>query len=304
MNERHGYVRTKVYRTWHGMKARCYNQNNQKYPDYGGRGIKVVKRWREKFENFLEDMGEPPSKNHSIDRINNNGNYCKSNCRWATIEQQANNKRNNRIITYNGKTQTLPRWARETGIDRRTIMKRIGYGWSLDKVFTKVNYNKQKEIILTFNGKTQNASSWAKELGLDSETIYKRIKDGFSIEKILYPGNLPKQNVVYLEFNGKNQSLLDWSRELGIKKTTLFNRYKSGLSINKILSKTNFFKDNFIMLTFNKKTQSLSDWSRELKINRITLNGRLRKGFPVEQILSTRSLRFKIKSDNPITTGQ
>tara|TARA_R110000868_G_scaffold13848_3_gene64357 strand:- start:8415 stop:8933 length:519 start_codon:yes stop_codon:yes gene_type:complete len=88
--------KTTEYISWFGMKQRCYNTNFRQYKDYGGRGIKVCERWKESFVNFLEDMGRKPSPQHSLDRINNDGNYEPSNCRWATRSEQQNNKRNNK----------------------------------------------------------------------------------------------------------------------------------------------------------------------------------------------------------------
>ncbi len=126
---------TQIYSTWTAMRQRCNNLKHPEYKNYGKRGIVVCKRW-EKFENFLEDMGEPPTDKHSIDRIDNDGNYCKSNCRWATLKQQQRNKRNNLFITYDGKTQCLAAWAEEFDIKYGTLESRLRRGWSIGKALT------------------------------------------------------------------------------------------------------------------------------------------------------------------------
>lgn len=106
----HGRSKTKTYRIWKGMRRRCYQKSNPAYPRYGGRGITVCKRWA-KFENFLADMGEVPAGRMSLDRINNNGNYSPSNCRWACDKIQANNSRNNRIVRFRRKNWTAAQFA-------------------------------------------------------------------------------------------------------------------------------------------------------------------------------------------------
>lgn len=126
---------SKSYNAWSHIKQRCTNISDPSYHRYGGRHISICKRWL-KFENFLDDMGEPPTRDHSIDRIDNNGNYCKDNCRWATSEQQARNRRNNKLITCNGKTQLLIEWAKETRISHTVILWRIKRGWSIDRAIT------------------------------------------------------------------------------------------------------------------------------------------------------------------------
>lgn len=135
-NYRHGYTGTAIHRTWLSMKRRCDNPNAENYYLYGGRGIKYEPRWA-KFENFLSDMGERPSDEHSLERIDNTKGYSKANCRWATRIEQASNKRNNRYIEYGGQTKTLSEWARVAGISTRTLFARLNVqGWSMEKAMT------------------------------------------------------------------------------------------------------------------------------------------------------------------------
>lgn len=134
-NSHHGMWNTRVYSIWAGMKTRCKTKHKKSHL-YGNKGVSVCKRW-EKFEHFLEDMGLPPSDKHSIDRIDGNGNYEPSNCRWATAKQQANNMSSNKLLTFKGKTQTLANWSFELGIKSNTLAYRLLRGWSIDRAFTQ-----------------------------------------------------------------------------------------------------------------------------------------------------------------------
>ncbi len=127
---------TRTYNCWRNMKARCTNPKNHKWADYGGRGITVCAAWGT-FDGFLADMGECPP-NHSIDRIDVNGNYTPDNCRWADPTQQANNQRGNTRLTLRGVTKTVSEWAREIGTNPTTILQRINRsGWSVEKALTE-----------------------------------------------------------------------------------------------------------------------------------------------------------------------
>lgn len=126
-----------TYESYSSMLSRCRNPNHSQWSNYGGRGITVCDQWQESFEFFLKDMGERPSSDYSIDRIDTNGNYHKGNCRWATRKVQNRNKRSNHVIEWNGKTQTLVEWSEELGINRMTLNARINtYKWSIERAFT------------------------------------------------------------------------------------------------------------------------------------------------------------------------
>lgn len=127
---RHRMHGSPEYWCWANMLQRCTNDNSPMYSDYGGRGIGVCKSWHT-FEQFYADMGPRPSKYHSIDRKDNDGPYCKDNCRWATQKQQNNNQRKSRLLTYGGNTRTIAQWAELIGIAYAALYGRLRNGWSV-----------------------------------------------------------------------------------------------------------------------------------------------------------------------------
>lgn len=135
----HGHTKnrksSREYQSWNSMLARCYNPNNSDYHNYGGRGVKVCDRWRLSFESFFADMGPVPD-GHTIDRVDTNGDYEPGNCKWSTLIEQANNRRDNVRLQHNGKTQTIAQWSRELGIKEGTLQTRIKLGWSHEKALT------------------------------------------------------------------------------------------------------------------------------------------------------------------------
>lgn len=127
-NRTHGMTGTKVYSVWFDMKRRCQNKNNKRYDCYGSRGIKVCRRWN-KFENFFKDMGYPP-KGKTLDRINNDGDYSPENCRWADKFQQANNRRNNRILIVKGERLTMKQASKKYDVNYHVLRDRLNkHGW-------------------------------------------------------------------------------------------------------------------------------------------------------------------------------
>lgn len=132
--EQHGYSYTPLYKRWTEMLQRCTNPQNTSFQNYGARGIQVEERWYH-FPNFLADMGYPPLGT-SLERRDNNGNYSKDNCYWATSKQQRNNASTNHVITCQNKTQTLAMWAEEKRINYMTLYTRIRQGWDIEKALT------------------------------------------------------------------------------------------------------------------------------------------------------------------------
>jgi hypothetical protein len=128
----HGGWGTKEWNSWHSMIERCHNPDAMGYENYGGRGVRVYRRWlgRMGFPHFLTDVGRAPSPIHTLDRIRTNGNYGPGNVRWATPKEQSRNKRNNRIIVAFGRRQCLAAWAEETGLSATTISLRLLKGQS------------------------------------------------------------------------------------------------------------------------------------------------------------------------------
>jgi hypothetical protein len=134
-NAKHGYFGTPTYRSWEAMVARCEDSEHHAYHNYGGRGIKIHPDIRD-FAGFLACIGERPSKEYSLDRIDNNGNYEPGNIRWATRKEQGRNQRTNRMITALGKTQCISAWAEETGLSYDCIRGRLKAGWNPDDAMT------------------------------------------------------------------------------------------------------------------------------------------------------------------------
>lgn len=128
---KHGLSRSKIQDAWLHMKQRCYSKRSDQYKNYGAKGIKVCDRWKESFENFVADMGEPPSRLHTLERIDTRGNYEPENCRWATVKEQQRNRTNNLVIEIDGMRKCLAEWCEETNTGYQKAYARIKkLGWN------------------------------------------------------------------------------------------------------------------------------------------------------------------------------
>ncbi len=153
-NKRHGMSGTTEYNIWLSMRARCSNPKSISYPAYGAKGISVCERWENSFDAFYEDMGARPSKRHSIDRIDGAKGYTPENCRWASLEEQARNKRTTHKIEWDGEQHTLTELIQKVGIPEQTVYGRIRAGASIMQALTMKKHQRVKTL------KTPQALEW------------------------------------------------------------------------------------------------------------------------------------------------
>lgn len=137
--------KTKLYWVWVAMRNRCNNFNNYSYKNYGGRGIRVCSEWDQSFESFKSwALLHGYKEGLSIDRKDNNGDYSPENCRWVNLKVQHRNQRVSRMLTLNGKTQTLADWSEELRISHGTLSARLRSGWSVERTLTEPVHKKNK----------------------------------------------------------------------------------------------------------------------------------------------------------------
>jgi len=179
---RHGLTGTRIYAVWQAMLNRCRNPNVVEYKHYGGRGIKVCKRWLV-FENFLADMGDAHGKTRSsmptIERINNDGNYEPQNVRWASYHDQGRDRSNNRLLSFKGKTKILADWANDLGVTPGALIYRLDYkGWSIEEALTtpkperpnaKLNMRQARAIRVLYPGLSMEKI--AAKYGVSKKTV-------------------------------------------------------------------------------------------------------------------------------------
>lgn len=133
---KHGKTFTKTYHAWSNIIQRCTNENNEHFYNYGARGITVCEQWSKDFRQFLEDVGEAPSREHAIDRIDNSRGYEPGNVRWVTKKQNQRNRRNTVFVTHEGRTAPLTEFCEEFGVNPNNVRNRIVRGWSFERAIT------------------------------------------------------------------------------------------------------------------------------------------------------------------------
>lgn len=259
-----------LYTTWSGMRQRCKNPNSSAYKYYGGRGVTVCKEWDEDFfafEKWAKQNGA--RKGLQIDRINVNGNYEPSNCRWVDAITQANNKRSNRIIEYKGQSHTVMGWSRITGIQESAIRSRIDkYGCTVGQALGYEEYDGSPDHILEYNGESHNITEWSLITGINKGTISSRLRYGYTIGQALgfeeYQRQKPPK---YVTYNGETHNITEWERITGVNRKVISSRLIKGLSTAQALGyepyerkKSGFIPTTKRVLEFDLNGNFIKEW--------------------------------------------
>lgn len=163
---KHGLRQTSFYSVWRNIKRRCLKIKDKQYKDYGGRGIKICDKWLD-FRSFQNDMFPTYRKGLQINRINNNGNYEPSNCKWVTQKENCNNKNNNHLIEFNRQKLNLTQWSEKTGISFSALMYRIKAKWSVDKMLSTLSNDGKWE----YKGERKTLREWANIYRINFNTL-------------------------------------------------------------------------------------------------------------------------------------
>ena len=184
MKARHRRSQTAEYHAWDGMKQRCGNERHPAWGNYGGRGIKVCERWVERFEAFLEDVGERPSGNHQIDRIDNDGDYEPGNVRWVECKTNMRNKQNNKMVEYCGARMTLADACEKAGIREGLVLGRMWNGrHTLEEAMAMPLRKRGRKQFVEWSGERISLGKLEKRLGFNKDVLCKRLSRGWTLEK-------------------------------------------------------------------------------------------------------------------------
>lgn len=233
--KKHGGSGTKLYEKWASMRKRCSSAggNKNSYKHYYTRGIRVCDEWKNSYSAFRDwALKSGYEEGLTIDRIDNDGNYCPENCRWATVKQQNRNKRGNILITIGGKTSTLGEWAEISGINYTTLNSRHSlYKWEDERLLDK---QKNETKYATVNGETKTVAEWSKISGIKYATLLWRVNNpeyfnGDFLDPPVPIGKYERkpENRHDVTINNITRPLVEWARISNIKYRTLLRRLNS-----------------------------------------------------------------------------
>lgn len=187
LKKSHGQAGTRIYGIYKGIHSRCYNKNFKAYPRYGGRGIKMCNEWRNDFQAFHDwAMTHGYRDDLTIDRIDNDGDYCPENCRWVSMKIQANNTRRNVIAEYNGEAHTAAEWEDLYGLKQGYVAGALRRGWSIEEILTgKIPKVESRGRLYEINGEFHTQAEWIRMSDIGEDAVYGRLHRGWDLERAI-----------------------------------------------------------------------------------------------------------------------
>ena len=221
--------RKRLRSIYRGMKQRCYNENSINFRYYGGKGVFICDEWLNDCEKFYEwSIKNGYSDNLTIDRIDSDKEYSPDNCKWSSKSEQAYNRSMSVKLTLNGRTMYMTEWAKELGIDKKTLSWRYRNGWSDEEILSN-----KKDITLTYNGESKNLLEWSKQTGIKKSTLWDRYNKGWKVKDILT--RKPKDREIKITYNNERKTISEWAKILNVPKSRLNNRYTRGWTDEEII---------------------------------------------------------------------
>jgi len=283
MKKKMSNVPERLRQTLINMKQRCYNPNATSYEYYGGRNISICNEWLNNSNTFYEwGLNNGYSNDLSIDRIEVNGNYEPSNCRWSTDAVQANNRTNNVFIEHGGEIKTASQWGCEIGTSGDTIKKRFEKGMDI--------LENKHHIKININGEIKTLKELSEESGILSTTIYNRYINGWKNENLINPFI---DDTKHIEINGEIHTVTEWAEISGLTREIILNRISYGWN-NEDLIKPRKRNGKKKYIEVNGVSHTIDEWCDIIGIHRSSFNVRIRKGLTGDELIAPNN---KIKNN-------
>jgi len=262
-------VPQRLMQTFYNMKQRCYNPKATSFKIYGGRGIIVCEEWLNDSDTFYNwALNNGYQEDLTIDRIEVNGNYEPDNCRWATLDVQANNRTNNVFIERKGEVKTISQWGHEIGVSAGTVKSRYEKGKDISEGYTRV-------IDININGEIKTMKELSEESGISYDTIAERHKCGWNDNDLI--NEVSHNETKYIEINGEIHTATEWAKISGLTREIILNRIQYGWK-NEDLLKSREHEGKKKYIEIEGKYYTIDECCEIAGIHRNTLFKRIKSG--------------------------